>query len=207
MIIWSIHFQPPVLTWRTKTAMPTFCIAVSRETAIICFVLRQASQARRLPATYLGWWWWWWWWWLWYGWCYSCGHGCGLNGFVFGYGSGFDMFFQNSVSFKKDNTPRQAKDKRSHDMEPGNNRVEISGERHFFILIDSGLVWSPVSISAKDCHGKKYDDQKRPCGAHHPLWKIWPSKREKSHVLNFCENLHNITIEWIMKRSENIYKI
>ena len=84
------------------------------------------------------------------------------------------MFFQNSLSFKKDNTPRQAKDKRSHDMEPGNNRVEISGERHFFILIDSGLVWSglvwsPVSISAKDCHGKKYDDQKRPCGAHHPL--------------------------------------
>ena len=46
-------------------------------------------------------------------------------------------------------------------------------------LVWSGLVWSPVSISAKDCHGKKYDDQKRPCRAHHPLWKIWPSKREK----------------------------
>ena len=33
--------------------MPTFCIAVSRDTAIICFVLRRASQANPLPATYL----------------------------------------------------------------------------------------------------------------------------------------------------------
>ena len=32
-------------------------------------------------------------------------------------------------------------------------------------------------------------------------------EKSVSHVLNFCENLHNITIEWIMKRSENIYKI
>ena len=41
------------ITWRTRTAIPTFCIAVSRETAIICFLLRQAIQAKRLPATYL----------------------------------------------------------------------------------------------------------------------------------------------------------
>ena len=33
--------------------MPTFCIAVSRETAIICFLFRQAIQAITLPATYL----------------------------------------------------------------------------------------------------------------------------------------------------------
>ena len=33
--------------------MPTFCIAVSRDTAIICFVLRRANQANPLPATYL----------------------------------------------------------------------------------------------------------------------------------------------------------
>ena len=40
-------------TWRTRTAMPAFCIAVSRETAMICFVLRPAIQAIRLPAAYL----------------------------------------------------------------------------------------------------------------------------------------------------------
>ena len=33
--------------------MPTFCIAVSRDTAIICFLLRRANQANPLPATYL----------------------------------------------------------------------------------------------------------------------------------------------------------
>ena len=49
----NITIHTILVTWRTRTAMPTFCIAVSRDTAIICFVLRRANQANPLPATYL----------------------------------------------------------------------------------------------------------------------------------------------------------
>ena len=83
----------------------------------------------------------------------------------------------------KDDLPSEAQNERSNDMEPGNNREEISGKRFLEVLF--GILWFvfvwygkvtygtrrhqsrnsllPVSVGAKDSHGNEYDDQERPC--------------------------------------------
>ena len=80
--------------------MPTFCIAVSRDTAIICFLLRRANQANPLPATY-------------------------LDHRLLMVTDGDD----NADWDDGGGVPSQAKYQRSYNVEPGHSRIEISASK------------------------------------------------------------------------------
>ena len=53
-------------------------------------------------------------------------------------------------------------------LEQQDKIVELHGD-YGETIIQHWKSLVPVSIGAKDSHGNEYDDQERPCRAHHPL--------------------------------------